>query len=86
MYNAPTCTEIENKATRLLFSCVHLSYPSRVQMVSIWARVRESGTVVYLCLSVRVSACCSPRRPLLGVCHYPAGAALMEAVISNAVN
>lgn len=40
---------------------------------------------ICVCLSVSVHAV-PPRRPLLGVCHYPAGAALMEAVISNAVN
>lgn len=46
----------------------------------------ENLALLCICLSVRVTACCFPRRPLLGVCHYPAGAALMEAVISNAVN
>lgn len=40
---------------------------------------------VSVCLSMSVHAV--PPSPLaVCVCHYPAGAALMEAVISNAVN
>lgn len=48
--------------------------------------------ILYYCVSVFVFVCpCQhmqfPLSPLaVCVCHYPAGAALMEAVISNAVN
>ena len=47
---------------------------------------------LHYCVSVYVFVCpCQcmlfPLSPLaVCVCHYPAGAALMEAVISNAVN
>lgn len=50
----------------------------------------ENLALLCICVCLSVSVHAVPphpyRRPLLGVCHYPAGAALMEAVISNAVN
>lgn len=41
---------------------------------------------VCLCLSMSVHAVPPVTPCCVYVCHYPAGAALMEAVISNAVN
>lgn len=41
---------------------------------------------VCVCLSMSVHAVPPVAPRCVCVCHYPAGAALMEAVISNAVN
>lgn len=54
--------------------------------ISIWMRMCVCGTVcvVFVC---PCQCMLFPLSPLaVCVCHYPVGAALMEAVISNAVN